>query len=137
VKAAFPDMECIVFPKKDYAGIWNLLQHLRTFRKAVSLRTKTPSVFTVFGCGCWQGAVESDGRSADHFLNAAEACVVFEPVQPAGGARAFELVNKTNQFNLNGKRFSEAEWQSIRPRSGGSAFSVSIRISMGLWEQSP
>jgi FkbH-like protein len=26
--------------------------------------------------------------------------------------RAFELVNKTNQFNLNGKRFSESEWSS-------------------------
>ena len=26
--------------------------------------------------------------------------------------RAFELVNKTNQFNLNGKRFSESDWLS-------------------------
>ena len=26
-------------------------------------------------------------------------------------ARAFELVNKTNQFNLNGRRYSEAQWR--------------------------
>ena len=27
--------------------------------------------------------------------------------------RAFELINKTNQFNLNGKRFSESDWLSF------------------------
>src|SRR5437660_7602658 len=29
VKAAFPEMECIVFPKSDYQGLWSLLKHLR------------------------------------------------------------------------------------------------------------
>ena len=39
--------------------------------------------------------------------------MVFESGQPNADARAFELVNKTNQFNLNGKRYTESEWRSF------------------------
>ena len=36
IKAAFPEMECIVFPKDDYAAFWSLLRHLRgVFGKAI------------------------------------------------------------------------------------------------------
>src|SRR5262249_54182875 len=49
--------------------------------------------------------------SADGFLRQSEAqlgvSVAKDPLDP----RALELVNKTNQFNLNGKRYSEAEWK--------------------------
>ena len=36
--------------------------------------------------------------------------MTFDLGKPAGDTRAFELINKTNQFNLNGKRYDEAAW---------------------------
>lgn len=132
VKAAFPEMECIVFPKKDYPGIWNLLKHLRdVFGKPFLTDEDAIRLHSLRAAGAWQGVLESDGRHSDDFLRASEACVVFEPIQPEGEARAFELVNKTNQFNLNGKRFNEAEWQSIVRDPAALRFSVSYKDKYG------
>ena len=132
VKAAFPEMECIVFPKKAYAGIWNLLKHLRdVFGKPLLTDEDAIRLRSLRAAGAWQGVLGSDGRASDDFLRASEACVVFEPIQPEGDGRAFELVNKTNQFNLNGKRFTEAEWQSMVRDPAAAGFSVSYRDKYG------
>ncbi|HYW38889.1 MAG TPA: HAD-IIIC family phosphatase [Terriglobales bacterium] len=132
VKAAFPQMECIVFPKKDYPGIWNLLRHLRdVFGKPFLTDEDAIRLHSLRATGASQGVLESAGRSSDDFLQASEACVIFEPIQPAGDARAFELVNKTNQFNLNGKRFNEAEWQSIVRDPAAVRLSVSYKDKYG------
>ena len=49
----------------------------------------------------------------------------------AGDARAFELVNKTNQFNLNGKRLSESEFQTALNRPGAVSLVVSYQDKYG------
>jgi FkbH-like protein len=132
VNAAFPRMECIVFPKNDYPGVWNLLRRLRdVFGKPFLTEEDFIRLHSLRAAGAWQGAVDSNGRSSDGFLKASEACVVFEPVQPDGDARAFELMNKTNQFNLNGKRFSEAEWRSIVREPAAVLLSVSYKDKYG------
>jgi FkbH-like protein len=46
----------------------------------------------------------------DDFLKGAEGRLTFTFGKPLEDARAFELINKTNQFNLNGKRYDEADW---------------------------
>jgi FkbH-like protein len=132
VKAAFPQMECIVFPKNDYPAIWNLLKYLRdVFGKPFLTEEDSLRLHSLRAAGAWQGTVEANGRSADDFLKASEACVVFEPVQQGGDARTFELLNKTNQFNLNGKRFSEAEWRSIVRDPAAVLLSVSYKDKYG------
>ncbi|HLQ47088.1 MAG TPA: hypothetical protein VK137_20260, partial [Planctomycetaceae bacterium] len=45
----------------------------------------------------------------DEFLRHADAEITLEWNAP--DARCFELINKTNQFNLNGRRLDEAEWR--------------------------
>jgi len=49
------------------------------------------------------------GLDGDDFLLKAEAVITFNLGTDLGN-RALELSNKMNQFNLNGKRFSESEW---------------------------
>ncbi len=45
-------------------------------------------------------------------------------------ARAFELLNKTNQFNTTGKRWTEAEWTALFARGGVAyAFEVADRFT--------
>src|SRR5437773_12179807 len=56
-----------------------------------------------------QSLQDAEGR-ADEFLKNAEASIVFSLGRDVHDSRALELINKTNQFNLNGKRFSESDW---------------------------
>ena len=53
-------------------------------------------------------------------------------IEPSGtDQRAFELVNKTNQFNLNGVRYTEAEWKSLGRRPGAFLATVSYEDRFG------
>jgi FkbH-like protein len=49
----------------------------------------------------------------------------------AEDARAFELVNKTNQFNLNGKRLSETEFRSALSHHGAVSLVVAYKDKFG------
>jgi len=46
-------------------------------------------------------------------------------------SRSLELVNKTNQFNLNGRRFQEAEWQNWLNAPDAVFLAVSYRDKYG------
>jgi len=53
--------------------------------------------------------VTEGGAAADEFLASVDAVIAFE--FGSEDPRVLELVNKTNQFNLNGRRRAEAEWR--------------------------
>jgi FkbH-like protein len=111
VKASFPELECIVFPKGDYRRIWDLLQELRRFFGKPSLTEDDAlRLSSIRNASGWRDSIRSTASTSDDFLRVAEASIVFSFTRECGDARAFELVNKTNQFNLNGKRLSESEW---------------------------
>ena len=42
-----------------------------------------------------------------------------------------ELVNKTNQFNLNGRRYTEADWRKLLARPGALLVAVSYEDKFG------
>jgi FkbH-like protein len=132
VQAVFPEMECIVFPKNDYPGVWNLLRHLRdVFGKSFLTEEDSIRLQSLRAAGLRPRPAESDARELDDFLKASDACVSFEPVSPAGDPRAFELLNKTNQFNLNGRRFDESEWRDIVGDPKTVLLSVSYKDKYG------
>jgi FkbH-like protein len=131
VKAAFPEMECLVFPKSDYQGVWNLLKHLRNvFGKSILTEDDTLRLRSIRESGAWRDLAQSAGISPDDFLKNADASVVFESVQ-SGDARSFELLNKTNQFNLNGKRYTESEWRNFFNDPDAFVLSVSYKDKFG------
>ena len=103
VAAAHPGIECIQF------GGYEMLRRLRDlFGKSClseedSLRASSIRRATEFN------AASQTGSSPEDFLKSLNAVVSFDfPEEP--DARSMELVNKTNQFNLNGIRYTEAEW---------------------------
>jgi FkbH-like protein len=111
VRSAFPDLECILFPKADYAFGLAMLHRLRDlFGKP---RLAEEDAYRLATLKQNRQVVESarNGDLAEHFLSTAEAVMGMEFSPPATDRRVVELVNKTNQFNLNGVRYSEAEWQ--------------------------
>jgi len=57
------------------------------------------------------GNASGQTPSRETFLSALEARISFQLSRDAQDQRAFELVNKTNQFNLNGRRITETGWR--------------------------
>ena len=111
VKAAFPTMECLVFKKDDYQAVWNLLANLRaSFGKTAISKEDSIRLESLRSAAPLLDDLGQDGNASDEFLKRADAFVSFDFTKRPKDGRAFELVNKTNQFNLNGKRFSESEW---------------------------
>ena len=128
VAEKYPRMECIAFPPNDPAAAAKLLTTLRTrfgrreVREEDRLRLESLRAAADFR---EQGA----GENSSDFLSRLDAKITFE----AAGAdkRAFELVNKTNQFNLNGARYTELDWQSVVNRAGGFLANVSYEDRFG------
>ena len=113
VKARFPELECIVFPNRDQQGIWNLLGHLRgVFGKPAVTAEDSIRLSSIRNGVAWRHEMQSSSGTSDEFLQCAESSIAFRCTRESQDPRAFELLNKTNQFNLNGKRFSESEWLS-------------------------
>jgi FkbH-like protein len=113
VKARFPEMECIVFPKNDHQAIWDLMKRLRDlFGKSVVSEEDSLRLQSIRAAGPLRESMDASGGSLDDFLQSAGAVVRFTFGKQPGDRRAFELINKTNQFNLNGKRLSDAAWTS-------------------------
>lgn len=112
VKNAFPEMDCIVFPKTDHEAFWALLKQLRrAFGKAAINEEDLIRMKSIREATELQTSV-LNSASLDDFLRDASASIRVEFAKSPRDNRAFELVNKTNQFNLNGKRLTEADWRS-------------------------
>jgi len=111
VSASFPEMRCIVFPKRDYSAIWELLNRLRDmFGKSVISEEDKLRLHSIRDAGPLKESGSLIGGSMDDFLQSANSSIRFAFCKNSGDTRALELINKTNQFNLNGRRFYESAW---------------------------
>lgn len=111
VKAAHPQVECILFPKEDPQAIDELLYRLRDLfgKSAVSqedaIRRESIRRFHEL-----RDEAGGQAKTTADFLKQAEAELTLNSQKDPLDPRALELVNKTNQFNLNGKRYADASW---------------------------
>jgi FkbH-like protein len=111
VAAAYPEIECILYPGKDYAAGQQMLARLRELfgRQRLSAEDSL-RVDSIRQTARFQAA--AGGSSPETFLREAKATVRFDLTGSKDDLRALELVNKTNQFNLNGARYTESDWTS-------------------------
>lgn len=102
------EIECILFPKDDPVAVlellWVLRERFSKERISEEDRIRSNSLRAV--------ATRSDEAilNPDDFLRSLEAVITIDSTCPPQHGRALELINKTNQFNLNGRRYTEAEW---------------------------
>jgi FkbH-like protein len=130
VKAAYPEIECLLFPKDDPAVLGELLRRLRDLFGKSTISSDDALRLASIRAGATLRAVEQQGaRSAEEFLSQANAAITFE--FGSRQARVLELVNKTNQFNLNGIRYTEAEWAEGLSRTGAFVLSVQYEDKFG------
>ena len=111
VQEVHPEVQCLRFPKGDYGAAYELLGRLRDLfgKEAVSAEDLIRAQ-SIRGMNALQEEAEELNSSLDGLLERAEAEITVSfsksPVDP----RAQELINKTNQFSLNGNRFTDGRW---------------------------
>lgn len=131
VQAAHPDVECLLFPKSDYQAGFAFLQKLRDlFGKPRLSEEDSYRLQSIRQGQEFQDAV-SGGDSTEALLAAAEAQITLEFNPPAADKRVVELVNKTNQFNLNGVRFTDGEWHERASDPNAFTFAISYQDKFG------
>jgi FkbH-like protein len=130
VAAAHPGIECVLFPKNDYAAGLAMLRHLRDrcgkerVSKDDALRLESIRQSAAFR------EQTSGGAAPESFLQGINAVVSFD-FGAGSEPRVFELVNKTNQFNLNGRRYTEADWHKLLASPGAVLAAVSYEDKYG------
>ena len=112
VKSAHPDIECLLFPYDDPQGVYDLVWELRDRfgKEKVSEEDRLRRQSIRSSAEIRSPADDSAAGFSDALLEGAEAEVTLKLRKDLNDTRALELINKTNQFNLNGKRVSEAAW---------------------------
>ncbi len=131
VASAHPGITCIQFPAGDYSGVLAMLKRLRDlcgksrFSEEDALRLES-----IRQGAQLQEQIDSTG-SSDEFLKTINAKITFDFEASPSNPRTLELVNKTNQFNLNGIRLNETEWRSRIERPGSFLTTVKYEDKFG------
>jgi FkbH-like protein len=109
VRNAFPAITCIQFPKDHLAKAVEMLEQLRDlFGKPLVQREDTLRLASIRANAV---LAETAGQSAPgQFLKQLQGRVIFDASKDRTNKRLLELINKTNQFNLNGVRITQGEW---------------------------
>jgi FkbH-like protein len=114
VQRRFPEVECVRFPAGDSDGVLALLTLLRDrFGKERVLADDVLRLDSLRSAARFREEATQEGSSDPDEFVAGLAARLSVHVSRDPGPRALELINKTNQFNLNGERRTEVEWRSF------------------------
>ncbi len=127
VAQALPGITCRRFPGKDAVKLWSLLTELRDlFGKPVLGEEDALRAASIRA----SSEIREAGASPD-FLAGLGGVVTIDYRKDPADKRPLELINKTNQFNLNGLRMSEGEWQRCLAANNSVLAVVSYRDKFG------
>jgi FkbH-like protein len=112
VEAAHPGIQCIQFPQGDYAAGLAMLRLIRDLCGRERITGEDTLRLDSIRQGAEFRRMAADGAVSDSFLEQAEAVLTIDFAPSPEDARVLDLVNKTNQFNLNGIRRTDADWQA-------------------------
>jgi len=131
VKSVHPEIECIRFPVDDPQGIYQLLERLRDLFGKTSIHDEDAIRLESLRRA---DSLRESGELAgvdESFLQRAEAELSITFNRGTFDLRALELLNKTNQFNLNGKRFTPASLQKYLEQPGAFLMVTSYKDKFG------
>lgn len=133
VKSLYPEMECLRFSIDDEQSVYGLLENLRDlFAKPAILADDVIRVASVRSGSEFQSHAQTESaRPLEDFLEQVNAELTLSGIPLNGEPRAVELVNKTNQFNLNGRRLDDGEFQTALNRPNAVSLLVSYDDKYG------
>jgi FkbH-like protein len=130
VKQAFPQIECLQFPKQDYKSAERFLRQLRDLFGKPRLSSEDQlRRESLRQAAQFTGELSGEDAS-DDFLQGLRASLSIDR-NAASDPRSLELINKTNQFNLNARRYDAAEWRAAAQRTDGFVWSVAYQDKFG------
>lgn len=132
VAEAHPGIECILFPKDDPSQAVAMLRHLRDlFGKDQISQDDSIRLASLRNARELQAASEGGESASEAFLSQLNATVTTDYSRTADDTRVFELVNKTNQFNLNGVRYTDADWRKMVTDPNGILLAIDYEDRYG------
>ena len=132
VQAAHPDIDCVLFPKDDYSRTVRFFEEMRNRFGRHALRDEdTLRLSSLRQAAEWNDSAATSPATLETLLAGAEATLTFDFQAAKEDGRVLELVNKTNQFNLNGVRITEADWRRQLACPGAFVCSVSYQDRFG------
>lgn len=125
VGAQLPDVLCIPFPSAD-DGLPALLTQLSALFASDTVTSEDRERTNLYRRRL-AGLVPSEASGGDlsGFLKQLEMTLVVHDRSSGDRTRAVQLINKTNQFNLNGRRLSDDEVAAVL-REGGRLLTASL-----------
>jgi FkbH-like protein len=130
IRRAHPGITCLEFAPKDARRTLEMLIELRdAFGKPQVLEEDKLRAASIRSSAAFEEQVRS--ADLDSFVAGLEGIVSFDLRRESDGGRLLELINKTNQFNLNGARLSEGEWMSALREAGHFALGVAYADRFG------
>jgi FkbH-like protein len=126
VRTAFPSMTCLQFPAKPAAALALFAELRDLFGKPVLQREDALRQASL-------KAFHESATTADigDFVRNLQGRVTFDLDRNPGNNRLLELINKTNQFNLNGVRVKETEWLRLLADPASFVASISYEDKFG------
>jgi FkbH-like protein len=132
VAEAHPGIECLLFPKSDYSAAYSMFRRLRDFFGKSRLSGEDAIRLESIRQGAaFQESSTGGGSASEAFLERAGAVTAFDYDLSSQDPRTLELVNKTNQFNLNGRRRADVEWRQRLARPDALLATVSYQDKFG------
>jgi FkbH-like protein len=129
VQAAHPAITTLQFRPKDPTAVWDLLSRLRNlFGKPTVLAEDRLRAASIRSGAAYQRA--SAAANGD-FLPTLCGRVTINYHKDPQDKRPLELINKTNQFNLNGTRVAEGDWLARMQSDDAIAATISYEDKFG------
>ncbi|MET3528136.1 HAD-IIIC family phosphatase [Phenylobacterium koreense] len=95
--------------------------------EAVSFSSEDRARSASYAANAQRAEVYSKARNLDDYLASLEMQIGFAPFDALNRPRIAQLINKTNQFNLTTRRYTEA--QVAQMEAGSAAFTLQTRLA--------
>ena len=130
IRRQHPGITCLEFRPKDVGATLELLGQLRDLfgKPSVGEEDRLRSA-SIRGLALFEE--QKQASDLGDFLAGLGGEVSFDFAKKAEDARLLELINKTNQFNLNGVRVEAGEWQRFLAREDSFVLGVSYSDRYG------
>jgi FkbH-like protein len=132
VKASHPEIECLQFPA-DPQEIYNLVARLRSlFAKGPVSEEDAIRLASIRSMHRLRADGEDSGPASETFLEQAQSELTISLSKTPWDPRVLELINKTNQFNLNGIRYTENDLRGSISHSNAFVLKTSYQDKYGV-----
>ena len=129
VRGALPDVMVVDLPKSplEYAAA---VRNCAAFER-LSLSSEDKQRTEMYAAQKQRSTAEQNFQSKEDFFRYLEQEAELEPVSELNLARIVQLMQKTNQFNLTTRRYTEPQIAEMAKKPGWRIFSIRVRDRFG------